>query len=296
MKKIRLVSLTLMCLQILSTGINAQPPQRQAAIKTFSNIVYGNLGGVKETMDIYSPTNGAVKHACIVLIHGGAWISGNKAFYTGFARQLASHGYVAASINYRMLPKWHYPAELDDAQLAVRYLRANAAGYDIDPARFGALGDSAGGYLVAMLVLCGTRDKAMPLSKFSSRVQAVVDFYGPTDFMATPSDGGIAQGGLSLLSMFLHGSRTSIPDVYKSSSPITYVSANAAPFLIIHGSADELIPVSQSVRLASGLNAHKLNDATMLEVMAAPHGFLDGNHPGIFEAMAAKFFDEHLNQ
>ncbi len=293
MKIGKIAFVTVLLMFTLVPGAYAQEGNLPAAHNLLMNVVYGENGGVKETMDIYLPADITARHACIVLVHGGAWISGDKSFYSGFAQQLAHHGYVAASINYRMLPKWHYPAELDDTQLAVRFLRAHATQYGIDPTRFGAVGDSAGGYLVAMLGLRGTRNKSLPLSNYSSRVQAVVDFYGPTDFTSLPADGGIAPGGLSLLSMFLNGDRVHSPQVYKSSSPMSYVSPTAAPFLIIHGSADELIPVVQSIRLAKALTADRVS-ATMLEVMAAPHGFLNGQHPGIFEAMAARFLDKHL--
>jgi acetyl esterase/lipase len=276
---------------ILGTSANAAAPS--PPLPTFANVVYGSIGGQNETMDVYLPRTTTGSHPCVVLVHGGGWFFGDKSFYTTFASELASDGYVAASINYRMLPKWPYPAELDDTQLAVRYLRAHATEYHIDSARFGAVGDSAGGYLVAMLGLRGTRDKSLPLSQYSSRVQAVFDLYGPTDFTVDPATTPLPKEGIAIVQAFLHATQTENPALYKSSSPITYVSPAAAPFLIVHGSSDDLVPFDQSVRLAKALAANKVS-VTLLAVAGAPHGFLNSQHPGIFEAMAARFFDEHL--
>src|SRR5262249_34444352 len=147
------------------------------------DVVYGTQDGMKLLMDVYQPDGFQGKRPGILFIHGGGWAFGDKGMYGPLARALAAKGFVAFSINYRLLPKYHYPAQLDDAQRAVRYVRAHADAYNLDPDRLGALGDSAGGYLVAMLGTRDTRDNSdSDLSRYSSRVECVVDFYGPSDF------------------------------------------------------------------------------------------------------------------
>ncbi len=292
--RLRTIAIGLVSIAMLPfVGQYASAQQPVTTVPTFANVVYGTPGGQSEAMDIYMPKADSASYPCVVLVHGGGWFFGDKSYYSTFATELANHGYVAASINYRMLPKWPYPAALDDTQLAVRFLRAHAAQYHINTREFGAVGDSAGGYLVAMLGLRGTRDKSLPLSNFSSRVQAVFDLYGPTDFTINPNSPGLPKEGIAIVHAFLHATETQDPSLYKSSSPITYVTPHAAPFLIVHGSSDQLVPFDQSVRLAKALFTDKDN-VTLLAVAGAPHGFLNSQHPGIFEAMAARFFDEHL--
>ncbi len=293
MKSHTLTICWLTCMLLSSTNLTARAAQPSPTLPTFANVVYGTTGGVPEDMDVYLPPAPTGTYPCVVLVHGGGWFFGDKSYYATFATELARQGYVAASINYRMLPKWPYPAALDDTQLAVRYLRAHAQEYHINSGKFGAVGDSAGGYLVAMLGLRGTRDKSLPLSNFSSRVQAVFDLYGPTDFTINPKTTALPKEGVAIVHAFLHSTETQDPALYKSSSPITYVNPHAAPFLIVHGSSDQLVPFDQSLRLAKALFKDK-DDVTLLAVAGAPHGFLDSMHPGIYEAMAARFFDEHL--
>ncbi len=275
------------CALLFSLSVIAAQAKPHANITVQHNVIYGVMDGVKLPMDMYSPLT-VKAHPAIVFIHGGAWISGDKTFYTGMCQEMARHGYVCATINYRMLPKYHYPAELDDCQLAVRYLRANAAKYHVDPLRIGALGDSAGGYLVALLGLRDTRDKSAPLQNFSSRVEAVADFYGPTDFTQPLSTASPL--AISLVEAFLNGKPTTIPKVFRKSSPIVYVDKTAPPFLILHGTADNLVPYAQSTELADAL--HKLGDnATLLGVYGAGHAFLNGSQPGIYLGLCESFFD-----
>lgn len=259
-----------------------------------TNVQYGTASNIPLLMDIYEPAAHTAA-PCIVLIHGGGWVEGDKAQYISMGKGLAADGFVAASIDYRMLPKFPYPAALDDSQLAVRFLRANASKYGINPSEMGALGDSAGGYLVALLGLRDTRDTTAPLQNYSSKVQAVVDFYGPSDFTVPAKD--ISPLGVMLVNNFLNSTQAKDPALFKSSSPITYVSKGAPPFLILQGTADTLVPFSQSSELYNALKAVGA-DVTLFGVYGAQHAFLTSSpDPGIYLPLCAGFFSNvfHTN-
>jgi acetyl esterase/lipase len=230
----------------------------------------------------------------VLLVHGGGWQAGDKQFYAPMARDLAAHGYVAFSINYRLLPTYRYPAELDDAQRAVRFVRAHAADYDLEPTRLGALGDSAGGYLVALLGTRETRDNSDPdLAKYSSKVQCVVDFYGPADFTVPPNSPDLSPLAIQIVMSFLGKSPTDAPDLYKESSPVTHVDKDSAPFLLIHGTKDSLVPVGQSERLYEALKVANV-DVALLLAYKFGHGFLNPANPTSYGAVSQEFFNRIL--
>ncbi len=269
-------------------------PAYAKGVTVQTNVQYGTASNVPLLMDIYEPAAHTAS-PCIVLIHGGGWVEGDKAQYISMGKGLAADGFVAVSIDYRMLPKFPYPAALDDSQLAVRFLRANAGKYGINPSEIGALGDSAGGYLAALLGLRDTRDTTAALQNYSSKVEAVVDFYGPTDFTVPAKD--ISPLGVMLVNNFLNSTQAKDPGLYKSSSPITYVSKGAPPFLVLQGTADTLVPFSQSSELYTALKAVG-SDVTLLGVYGAQHAFLTSSpDPGIYLPLCAGFFSNafHTN-
>ncbi len=160
---------------------------------------------------------------------------------------LARSGFIAVSVNYRLLDgsKNRWPAQLDDVQRAVRWLRANASKYNIDPNHIGAFGHSAGAQLAALLGMENTRDNSDPaLAKYSSRVQAVVDVSGPSDFLTNrDADGDAAMAN------FLGGDFAKLPEVWRSASPVFHVDKANAPFLIVHGTGDPNVPIAQAQEL-----------------------------------------------
>jgi acetyl esterase/lipase len=170
---------------------------------------------------------------------------------------LAARGYFTASIEYRLSDEAHWPAQIEDCKLGVRWLRANASRYNVDPERIGCWGSSAGGHLVACL---GTMDDpafegAGGHQNVSSRVQAVVDFCGPADF-TTGSAGiqGAKEGEDAGAPLGLFGAPfRERPDLWKQGSPLLHVKAGAAPFLIVHGDKDKTVPIAHSQRLAEAL-------------------------------------------
>ncbi len=267
---------------------------RAGEVKVEKDVVYGTVQETKLLLDAYTPDDASPKHPGILLIHGGGFIGGDKAFYTPMGKRLAAKGYVVFSLNYRLAPKSHYPAAVDDVQRAVRWVRAHADTYHLDPNRLGALGDSAGGYLVAMLGTRDTRDNAdTELAKFSSRVQCVVDLYGPTDFTIPAASSGVGPQGVFLLAQFFGKTQDQAMDIYKDGSPIIYVTKDSASFLILHGTADTLVPPDQSRRLHDALKTAGV-PVTLLELYKYPHGFVNPANPGQTGLLAEEFFDRIL--
>jgi acetyl esterase/lipase len=171
----------------------------------------------------------------------------------GMGEFLARSGFVAFSVNYRLFngKQNRWPAQIDDVQLAVRWVRANAAKYGVRPDRIGVFGHSAGAQLAALLGTEDTRDNSDPaLANYSSKVQAVVDSSGPTDFTADRDSDGAA-----FLLSFLGVSYSKDPTVWREASPVFHVAKNDAPFLIVHGTHDENVPIAQAQELYDKLQA-----------------------------------------
>ena len=221
-------------------------PNREAgdSVSIERNIEYGQQGGEHLLLDVYQPLFPSSRpRPAVVLIHGGGWTSLDKSTMQGMANFLARTGFVAVSVNYRLLhgTENRWPAQLDDVQRAVRWLRANASKYNVDPDHIGAFGHSAGAQLAALLGMEDTQDNSdSAFGKYSSRVQAVVDVSGPTDFMV---DGDDAMADL------FGGSAAKLPGVWPNSSPVFNVAKSNAPFLIVHGTGDSTVPIAQAQEL-----------------------------------------------
>lgn len=225
---------------------------------------------VRRKLDVYRPKGEAAARAAIIFFHGGGWRGGDKRQFAWYAEDAASQGYVAFAANYRLAPQHRYPAAVDDAQRVVRWVRANAARYGVDLKRVAAVGSSAGGHLAAMLGTRETRDNSDPLlTKFSSRVTCVVDYFGPTDLTNL---GGSSAGETGLLFEFLGKSHHNAPELWADASPLTHVSPQSAPLLAIHGTADTSVPLSQSEALVEKLKKAGV-EANLLKFEGAAHGF-----------------------
>ncbi len=217
-------------------------------ISVKNDIQYGTAGGQKLLLDIYQPAVETLKpRAAVVMIHGGGWTSFDKSTMQGLGKFLARQGFLAVSVDYRLLrdSQNRWPAQLDDVQMAVRWLRAHAGKYNIDPGHIGAFGHSAGAQLAALLGMMDTRDNSdAALAKYSSRVQAVVDVSGPADFTRDHDPEGDAH-----LADFFGGDYTKAADVWRDASPVDHVAKSDAPFLIIHGTRDDSVPIAQAQEL-----------------------------------------------
>jgi acetyl esterase/lipase len=227
-------------------------------VTTDMAIRYGEAEGRELLLDVYSPPQRERPRPAVLLIHGGGFVGGSRADVdiVTAARHLAQTGYVAFAIDYRLVdlaqpgPAW--PAPLDDVQRAVRWVRAQAATYGVDPERIGAYGISAGAGLAAHL---GVRESPEPaddhLAAVSSRVRCVVALAGPMDGTippANPSDLDVAQA-------LFGGMPTQVPAVYRDASPVTHVNPASAPFLVVHGVHDTVVPVAHARRLVAALQA-----------------------------------------
>ena len=269
-------------------------------IKVTKDVVYTEATDPKEgkvigtKLDVYLPQDGVAKHPSVILIHGGGWFAGDKGQYKDLATELAKAGFVAFSLNYRLAPKFQYPAALDDVQHAVRWVRAHATEYTVDGDRLGALGDSAGAHLAAFLGLRDTRDNSdKTLAGFSSRVKCVVDLYPPTDFTGSPEAAKINPAGLAMLQSFFGKKPEDAPDLYKDGSPITFVDKSASPFLIFHGDADKLVPIEQSKHLHDALK--KVNvESTFVIFANEGHGFQKPGDLAAVKALTLTFFNRIL--
>ena len=246
----------------------AQSPQLSAgSVKVEENVSYGSINGSDLRLDVYKPAaHGSETRPAVLLIHGGGWTSFDKSTMHGMGEFLARSGFVAFAVDYRLFhdKENRWPAQLDDVQRAVRWVRANAAKYGVNPDHIGAFGHSAGAQLAALLGMEDTRDNSDPaLAKYSSRVQAVVDVSGPTDFTLDRD-----QDSAAFLDSFLGTGYSQHPEVWRQASPVFHVSKVDAPFLIVHGTQDENVPILQSQELfdklqSAGVPASfiKVNDA-----------------------------------
>jgi acetyl esterase/lipase len=255
-----LISCTGIC---LAQGPLALAPQQPSAAASQSgnlsvtveeNVPYASVNGSELHVDIYEPAApGAGIHPAVMLIHGGGWDSLDKSTMRSMGQLLARSGFVGFAADYRLFngKQNRWPAQLDDVQRAVRWVRANAAKYHVNPERIGAFGHSAGAQLAALLGMEDTRDNSDPaLAKYSSKVQAVVDVSGPTDFTVEHDPDGIAY-----LTNFLGGDYSKHPEVWRDASPAFHVSKADAPFLIVHGTRDESVPISQAQELFDKLQS-----------------------------------------
>jgi acetyl esterase/lipase len=231
------------------------PTVAHDAVETQRGVAYGVADGEELLLDVYLPPSREAPRPAVILLHGGGWSSGSRSDMVVAGKELARAGYVAFGIDYRLLdtvtPQNLWPTQLDDTQRAVRWVRAHAEDYDVDPERIAAYGWSSGGHLAAMLGVRDTRDNTDPaLATYSSRVNCVVVLGGDMDLSVRQTDDSFAQ----TLVDFLGGTPEEQPQAYRDASPLTWVDEAAAPVLVVHGGHDDAILVEQSQRMVRVLN------------------------------------------
>lgn len=281
---------------------------RQAAfvadVKVERDIVYAQVGSRKLLLDLYLPSKRTAPLPVIMWVHGGGWRGGSKGS-GGQALPMLKKGYAVVDIGYRLSGEAIFPAQAEDCRAAVRWVRANAAQYGLDPDRIGAWGSSAGGHLVAFL---GTADNVTEFDteanrQYSSRVQAVCDWFGPTDFLQMDEhslEGSrlVHNAPNSPESLLVGGPIQQEPyrSLARKANPITYVTKDDPPFLIMHGDRDMSVPLHQSRLLYEALQKAGV-DARLHIVRGAGHGLRGGEQsPEKLLEIVAEFFDEHLKR
>ncbi|MDY0165053.1 MAG: alpha/beta hydrolase [Thermoguttaceae bacterium] len=271
------------------------PPAGRGAsdkVVVHRDVVYGEGGGRPLKLDIILPQpepEGPLP--LIVFVHGGGWRGGDKAGGVGRVAPLVATGnYVGATIGYRLSGEATWPAQIHDCKAAIRWLRANAQKYHVDPERIGVWGSSAGGHLVNMLGTSGGVEQLEGSGGSpdqSSRVQCVVPFCGPTNFLAPRRlEGGRPEGAVHHL---LGGAIEDRQEMAREASPITYVSAGDPPFLIVHGTADQTVPFEQAEMFYEALKKAGV-EVTFVRIVGGSHA-VGGEE--VMQRVAA-FFDKHL--
>lgn len=266
-------------------------------ITTREDVVFATLNGRALHMNLAWPENPpTLPLPGVVWIHGGGWWEGDHRGLEHLA--LAERGYFAANIEYRLSQEAIFPAQAHDCKLALRTLRAQAQEYRLDPDRLGVWGMSAGGHLSALL---GTSAGVAELegdggyAEQSSAVQAVVDYCGPTALTQMYRGQPQLEILTQIMDQFLGGPLEQRLDLARLGSPLEYVSPQSAPFLIIHGEADDIVPLEQSVALDAALHNAGV-ESELIVVKRAGHGFPPECEPApeqLFER-CVEFFDRHL--
>lgn len=251
----------------------------RAPVDVRKDIEYGTANGKRLLLDAYVPPAGDDRRPAVVMIHGGGWRAGDKASWQPEAEQLAAKGWVAFSINYRLDEPAVFPAEIDDAQAAVRWVRAHADEYQVDPARIAAIGESAGGHLTAMLATLGRG-----ALDGDSRIRVGAAWSPPVDLTALAGS-----RGTSWIGPLLGCNQQTCPDRLAQSSPVTHVDGTDAP-LYLANSTEELVPLSQAQAMADRLKAAGVDHR--LDVYAGNRHALDFRADAWAPTLA--FLEDHL--
>lgn len=255
-------------------------------------IEYANPDGQHLQLDMARPKEGTGPFPAIVCIHGGGFRAGQRQGYDGLCQRLAARGYVAVTVTYRLAPKYQFPAAVHDVKAAVRWLRANAEKYHIDPDRIGATGGSAGGHLAQFLGVTGgvaQFEGDGGSAGFSSRVTCVVNVYGPSDFTKS-YDASV--DAAEVLPLFLGGNLQQERKRHILASPLYWVTPEAAPTLCIHGTEDKYVAHEQATWIVDKLKAAEV-EAELLTLPGAGHGF-KGADAEKADAALFEYFDKKL--
>ncbi len=284
-------------LMTVTGPVSAAEPQANVVLE--EGVTYGKGGTEDLKLDLARPEHADGVLPGIVFIHGGGWKGGSRGSYRNLIQEAAKRGYVAVTVEYRLTnPDEHgkakspFPAQLEDVKCAVRWLRANAEKYHVDPKRIGATGESAGGHLSLLLGVTGATKQFEGSGgnpEVSSEVQTVVNYFGPTDLARMY---GYNKRVDELLDTLCDGKPQERAEQYKAASPVTYVSKDVCPILTIHGTVDKLVPVDQAVEFDAAMKKAGATSALII-LDGQGHGFRGDANKKAREAMF-DFFDQHL--
>ncbi len=266
------------------------------------DVPYIKDGDPAQRLDVYYPeTKPQQPQPLIVHFHGGGWMGGNK--FPCDVRMMTAHGYTVASIEYRFSQKAKFPAQIQDCQAAIRWLRSNASQYSIDPKKVGVIGGSAGGHLSALVGVTGDKKVFDPIggnAEQSDAVQCVCDIFGPKNFASVMEQ---AEKDTNVKNIFkfntpsdpyseLIGANLSDAKKTAAVSPITYVDKNSPPTLILHGTHDALVPFAQSEEFEAAMKKNGV-PVWLQKFPRAGHGGGAFGKPSVILLMK-NFFDKHL--
>lgn len=270
-------------------------PRIPDTIRAELDLAYAATDNPRQRLDLYLPksSRGEKPLPLVVFIHGGAFMAGDKRDGLSMIMPFVASGeYAGASIGYRLSQEAIWPAQIHDCKAAIRWLRANAKKYNIDPDHIGVMGTSAGGHLAAMI---GTSGGVVALEgklgnhlSVTSKVACVVDQFGPTDFLALHGENNRSPD--TPAAKLIGGPLPDNLEATRSASPITYIAASNPAFLIIHGTKDPVVKVTQSERFFSLLQKAGV-DATFVRVIGGGHGGF--STPEVPQRIRA-FLDKHL--
>ncbi len=289
---------TVLCCLLVSGGLFAQNPAKKklpqlpAGVEVRQDIEYAKHNGISLKLDLYLPQEIKGDVPVIVFVHGGGWKNGSKDSGKRGA-WMVPHGFAIASISYRLTDVGQWPDQINDCYAAVRWVRKNAKKYGLNGERIGCWGTSAGAHLTALM---GTRTFT-GRERVSSRVQATADWFGPSELLSMPpnnvgngrTEEDVAKSNGAIL---LGATVKDVPQLAKDASALDNVSGDDSPFLIMHGTADPGVPLSQSEKLHAALTAVGV-PSIFVKLKGAKHGgpeFITPESNKIF----LDFFAEHL--
>jgi alpha-L-fucosidase 2 len=258
-----------LCCNLVSAQPSTQPVTPPA--KVSRDVIYRQVDGIKLRLDAAIP-EGEGPFPAVILVHGGGWQAGDKTHFRSLFDPLTRAGFAWFSVDYRLAPKFKFPACLEDVETAVEWVKAHAAEYQIDPNRIALLGESAGGHLVELVATRAEKNAA-------TRPASVVALYAPSDLPALAAANSAR--GLNILPMLnaLFG-RTQMDaqaiELLRAASPLTHVKAGLPPFLLLHGTNDVLVPISQSKAFQAACQAVGV-PCDLITVKNGPHGMVFWN-------------------
>lgn len=238
------------------------------SVSMMPDVAYKDVDGKSLHLDLFVPKVGSGRLPTVLFYHGGGWSRGDKNQFWSQAAHLAEHGYVAATVEYRLAPAAHFPAQLNDALAAVKWVRTHASEYRVDSNRIAVAGGSAGGHLASLLGMNLWSGTDWSGVSADGRVQAVVAFNPVLDLRPPATPPGPAEPGL------LGVSFDENPSLWRDASPVSHVGKSAAPFLLLHGTSDELVPYAQSVTMQRLLQKAGVT-AELFTADGAGHGFFN---------------------
>lgn len=276
MRRLHYFVLGLVHLAMVAASASAVEPKQEDGYQLYRNVPYSKSDDGEILLDAYIP-DGKGPFPAILIVHGGAWQSGNKFQLSGYGRELVKRGYACFAINYRLAPKYKHPAQIDDCRTAVRWIRSHAKEYKVDPNRVGGIGYSAGAHLVSLL---GTDNKRTS----DTSLQVVVAGGTPIDFRVLEPDS-------KRLVKWLGQTRGENPKLYEEVSPYLHVSSDDPPMFFYHGDADEVVDILGAKEMVKALK--KAGVPSGLYIVPKGGHISAGMHREALDECWA-FFDKHL--